>query len=47
MGSAFIGKAKVRVALYSAGTTFENRPFAIWKTSARFNFVLPKRKRSC
>jgi len=38
MGSAFIGKAKVRVALYSAGTTFENRPFRYLENVSAFQF---------
>jgi hypothetical protein len=38
MGSAFIGKAKVRVALYSAGSTFENRPFRYVENVSNFQF---------
>ena len=38
MGSAYIGKAKVRVALYSAGTTFENRPFRYLENVSAFQF---------
>jgi hypothetical protein len=38
MGSAFIGKAKVRVALYSAGSTFENRPYRYVENVSNFQF---------
>lgn len=38
MGSAFIGKAKVRVALFSAGSTFENRPFRYLENVSAFQF---------
>jgi len=38
MGSAFIGKAKVRVALYSAGSTFENRPYRYVENCSNFSF---------
>jgi hypothetical protein len=43
MGSAFIGKAKVRVALYSAGTTFENRPFRYLENVSAFQFSFCRR----
>lgn len=38
MGTAFIGKATVRVALFSAGTTFENRPFRSLENVSAFSF---------
>jgi hypothetical protein len=38
MGSAYIGKAKVRVALFSEGTTFENRPFRDLENVSNFLF---------
>jgi hypothetical protein len=38
MGSAYIGKAKVRVALFSAGSTFENRPFRYLENVSAFQF---------
>ena len=38
MGSAFIGKAKVRLALYSAGSTFENRPYRYVENVSNFQF---------
>ena len=38
MGTAFIGKGKVRVAMYSAGTTFENRPFDFVENCSNFQF---------
>ena len=38
MGSAYIGKAKVRVALFSGGSTFENRPFRYLENVSAFGF---------
>ncbi len=38
MGSAYIGKAKVRVALFSAGSTFESRPFRYLENVSAFQF---------
>jgi hypothetical protein len=38
MGSAFIGKAKVRVAACADGTTFENRPFRYLENVSNFQF---------
>ena len=38
MGSAFIGKAKVRVALFSGGSTFENRPYRYLENVSAFAF---------
>ena len=36
MGTAFIGKAKVRVALYSLGATFASRPLFDLENTSRF-----------
>jgi hypothetical protein len=38
MGSAFIGKAKVRLAAYADGSTFENRPFRYLENVSAFQF---------
>ncbi len=38
MGSAYIGKATVRVALFSDGSTFENRPFFSLENVSAFQF---------
>lgn len=35
MGSAFIGKAKVRIALYSSGATFKSRPLRYLENVSR------------
>jgi hypothetical protein len=36
MGTAFIGKAKVRIGLYSAGSTFKSRPLRYLENTSRF-----------
>lgn len=36
MGTAFIGKAKIRIGLYSAGSTFKNRPLRYLENTSRF-----------
>ena len=36
MGTAFIGKAKVRIGLYSAGATFKIRPLRYLENTSRF-----------
>lgn len=38
MGTAFIGKAKVRAGLYSAGSTFEARPLRYLENVSAFSF---------
>ncbi len=38
MGSAYIGKAKVRVALFSSGATFESRPLSPLGNVSDFQF---------
>lgn len=38
MGAAFIPKAKVRIALYSSGSTFENRFYRYVENSSVFQF---------
>jgi len=38
MGSAYIGKAKVRVALFSSGATFESRPLSHLGNVSDFQF---------
>jgi hypothetical protein len=45
MGSAFIGKAKVRVALFSAGSTFENRPFRYLENVSDFQFAFAEEEK--
>ena len=47
MGSAFIGKAKVRVALYSAGSTFRKPPVPLRRKRLEFPvFVLGRGKKA-
>lgn len=45
MGSAFIGKAKVRVALFSAGATFESRPFLYRGNVSGFRFAFSEEEK--
>ena len=45
MGSGFIGAAKVRVAAYSDGATFESRPFRYVENATEFTFGFSEEKK--
>lgn len=45
MGSAYIGKAKVRVALFSSGSTFENRLWRDVENTSAFDFAFAEEEK--
>lgn len=45
MGSAFIGKAKVRIALYSSGATFKSRPMRYLENVSRLELAFSEEEK--